>query len=62
MLPGYGNAEQEIITRAFQMANFDSIARLPSELVYTNVPILSISALPAVNNVLSMPSGTLQEE
>lgn len=38
MLPDYGCTEQEAINRAFHMANFDSIAHLPTDLRYTEVP------------------------
>eukprot|EP00873_Tetraselmis_striata_P005526 jgi/Tetstr1/425790/TSEL_001573.t1 len=37
MLPGYGNTEGEVIARAFHMANYDSISKLPTNLTVNEV-------------------------
>jgi len=37
MLPGYGNTEGEMIQRAFHVANYDSISRLPTSLAVNEI-------------------------
>jgi hypothetical protein len=44
MLPGYGGVEQEAIARAFTMANYDAISRLPTNLQYSEVRAWKLSA------------------